>query len=162
MDSELRSKWVPQTALPTMYEEVTIMVIKTATCLALAAACLATAPAARAQTSGETVAVAPPPRVDPGDLNWDPQRNLMEAQQYDRLLETNSAFRMARIRKECGPITDPQLRADCITSFDQYEPLVASTAPPQRVASSTRSRHHQPHYVGSSREPRHYQSHYGR
>jgi hypothetical protein len=60
-------------------------------------------------------------------VNWNPQRNLMEAQQYDRLLETNPAFRMARIRKECGPITDPQLRADCIASFDQYEPLVAST-----------------------------------
>jgi hypothetical protein len=106
--------------------------------------------------------VTPPPRVDPSDVNWDPQRNLMEAQQYDRLLETSPAFRMARIRKECGPITDPQLRADCIASFDQYEPLVASTTPRQRVASSTRSRHHQTHYVGSSTAPRHYQSHSGR
>jgi hypothetical protein len=138
------------------------MISRIATCLALAVACLATVPAARAQTGGATVLVTPPPRVDPGDVNWDPQRNLMEAQQYDRLLETNPAFRMARIRKECGPITDPQLRADCIASFNQYTPLVASTAPTQRVASSTRSRHHQTHYVGSSIAPRHYQSHSGR
>jgi hypothetical protein len=69
---------------------------------------------------------------------------------------------MARMRKECGPITDPQLREDCIRSFEMYEPLVASTAPPQRVASSTRSSHHRTHYVGSSTAPRHYQSHSGR
>jgi hypothetical protein len=142
--------------------EVMVMIMKTVMCLALAAACLATAPIGLAQTSDETVIVTPPPRVDPGDLNWDPNRNLMEAQQYDRLLETDPSFRMARIRRECGPITDPQLRADCIASFDQFEPLVASTASPQRFASSTRSRHHQTRYVGSSTTPRHYQSHSGR
>ncbi|MGB9645776.1 MAG: hypothetical protein WCB44_11740 [Stellaceae bacterium] len=118
-----------------------------------------TVPAAVAQTGGETVVVTPPPRVDPGDLNWNPQSNLVEAQEYDRLLETNPAFRMARIRKECGPITDPQLHAQCVASFNQFEPLVASTAPSQRVASSTR--HHQTRYVGSSSAPRHYQTHYG-
>ena len=118
------------------------MIIKTATCLALAAACLAAIPAARAQTAAETVVVSPPLRVDPGDLNWNPQRNLTEFQQYDRLLETNPRFRMARIQKECGPITDP-------------------SAPP-RVASSTRSNHRRTHYVGSSTAPRHYQSNSGR
>lgn len=138
------------------------MIIKTATCLVIAAACLAAIPATRAQTAAGTVVVAPPPRVDPGDLNWNPQRNEMEAQQYDRLLETNSRFRMARIQKECGPITDPQLREDCIRSFDIYEPMVASASAPQRMASSTRSNHHRTHYVGSSTAPRHYQSHSGR
>jgi hypothetical protein len=37
--------------------------------------------------TGWTVAVEPPPRADPGDVNWDPQRNVMEAQRYDRLVE---------------------------------------------------------------------------
>ena len=138
------------------------MIIKTATGLVLAAACLAAIPAAHAQTAAGTVVVAPPPRVDPGDLNWNPQRNEMEAQQYDRLLETNSRFRMARIKKECGPITDPQLREDCISSFDRYEPMVASASAPQRIASSASSNHHRTHYVGSSNAPRHYQSHSGR
>jgi hypothetical protein len=114
------------------------MIMKTATCLALGAACFAmTVPAASAQTGGETVVVTPPPRVDPGDLNWNPQSNLVEAQEYEGLLKTNPAFRMARIRKECGPITDPQLHAQCVASFNQFEPMVASTAPPHRVASST-------------------------
>jgi hypothetical protein len=170
------------------------MITRTATGLALAAACLttigttpadaqmagtyggpqsyqgSTPPDWSAGTSGSTMApssagtglvveVAPPPRVDPGDLYWDPQRNVMESQRYDRLVATNPAFRAARIRKECGPITDPQLRADCIASFDQYEPLVASAPSSRRVASSP-SRHHR--YVGSSTAPRHYQSHYGR
>ena len=138
------------------------MIIKTATCLAFAAACLAMTVPAGAQTGGETVVVRPPPRVDPGDFNWNPLANLKEAQQYDRLLGTNRAFRIARIQKECGPITDPQLRADCVASFNQCEPMVASTAPSQRVASSGSSRHHQTHYVGSSTSPRHYQSHSGR
>jgi hypothetical protein len=50
--------------------EVTVMIIKTATYLALAAACLATVPVALAQTGGETVVVTPPPRVEPGGVNW--------------------------------------------------------------------------------------------
>jgi hypothetical protein len=52
----------------------------------------------------------------------------------------------ARIRKECGPITDPQLRQQCLDSFAEYEPSGASTT---GVGSSTSSR-------------RHYQSNYGR
>jgi hypothetical protein len=139
------------------------MMIKTATRLAFATVCLAvTIPAASAQTDSPTVVVTTPPRVDPGDVSWNPLANLKEAQEYDRLLETNPAFRMARIQKECGPITDPQLHADCVASFNQFEPIVASATAPQRVASSARSHHHQTHYVGSSTAPRHYQSHYGR
>ena len=137
--------------------------IKTATCLAFAVACLAvTIPGASAQTGGETVVVTPPPRVDPGDLNWNPLANLKEAQEYDRLLETDPAFRMARLQKECGPITDPQLHAQCVASFNRFEPMVASTPSPQRVASSARSHHHLTHYVGSSTAPRQDESHYGR
>ena len=170
------------------------MIMKTATGLALAAACLATIAAtpADAQTAGTyggpqtyqgstspnwsadtsgssmapssadaglTVAAAPPPRVDPGDVNWDPRRNVMESQRYDRLVETTPAFRSARIRKECGPITDPQLHADCIASFDQYEPPAVSAPSSRRVASSP-SRHHP--YVGSSTAPEQYSSHSGR
>jgi hypothetical protein len=139
------------------------MLIKTAaTCLSLAVACLTTASTALAQTGGETVIVAPPPRVEPGDLNWNPQRNIVESQEYERLLQTNPSFRMARIRKECGPITDPQLRSDCIATFDQYEPLVASSPSDHKFASSTRSHRHQAQGVGSSAAPKHYQSSYGR
>ena len=58
--------------------------------------------------------------------------------------------------------TDPQLHSDCIASFDQYEPLAASTSSPRTVASSMSSHRHEAHDIGSSASPRHYQSDYGR
>jgi hypothetical protein len=72
--------------------EVTVMIIKTATCLALAAACLSTVPVALAQTGGQTVVVTPPPRGRARRRELDPNRNLKEAQQYNRLLETTALF----------------------------------------------------------------------
>jgi hypothetical protein len=54
--------------------------------------------------------------------NWSARRNVIESAHYDRLLETNPGFRQARMRKECGPVTDPQLHADCLASFNQDEP----------------------------------------
>ena len=57
----------------------------------------------------------------------------MESAQYDRLLQTNGAFRAARMRKECGPIGDPQLHAQCVASFGQNEPaMYGSSIPPGR------------------------------
>ena len=44
------------------------------------------------------------------------------------LPEASIAFREARMRKECGPITDPQLRQQCLASFSQDEPYVGSSA----------------------------------
>lgn len=55
------------------------------------------------------------------------RQNVAHSQRYDRMLETNRSFRNARMRKECGPITDPQLRADCLASFSQDEPFVGSS-----------------------------------
>ena len=57
------------------------------------------------------------------------RRNVIESQQYDREVETNRAFRQARIRKECGPITDPELRQSCLASFNQDEPQMGSSTP---------------------------------
>lgn len=120
------------------------MIIKTAMSLALAAACLATiavTPAAQAQAARQTVTVKHPPIVNPGDVSepWSARQNVIESKQYERLLETNPAFRQARMGKECGPITDPQLRNSCLASFNQDEP-----------------------YVGASTAPRHYRSNAGR
>ena len=55
------------------------------------------------------------------------QQNVVQSQRYDRMLETSRGFRKARMRKECGPITDPQLRAGCLASFSQDEPFVGSS-----------------------------------
>jgi hypothetical protein len=50
---------------------------------------------------------------------WSPRQNVVNSQRYTRLVETNPAFRANRMRKECGPITDPQLHAQCVASFSQ-------------------------------------------
>jgi hypothetical protein len=108
------------------------MLLKSATCLAFATACLTavattpvhaqmagpTAPATEVVTNGPQG--APPP-------NWSAQQNVIESHRYDRLLESNGAFRQARMRKECGPITDPQLHQQCLASFNQDEPYMGSS-----------------------------------
>jgi hypothetical protein len=83
------------------------------------------APTAHAQGAGRGVVVTNGPQTDPGAVSptWSARRNVTDSKNYDRLLESDSAFRQARIRKECGPINDPQLHASCIASFSQDEPV---------------------------------------
>jgi len=38
---------------------------------------------------------------------------------YEAVVHANSSFRANRINKECGPINDPQLHANCVASFGQ-------------------------------------------
>ncbi len=112
------------------------MLLKAMTTMAFAAACLAAAasPAAQATTThhatrNQTAATS---GVVPS-----PEQNVRESHQYDRLLETNRGYRQARMRKECGPITDPQLRQSCMASFSEDEPM--------QVGSSTAPGHHRYH-----------------
>ena len=83
------------------------MIIKTAMSLALAAACLATiatSPTAHAEAARRSVVVKHPPIINSGDVSasWSSRQNVIESKHYERLLETNHAFRQARMRKECG------------------------------------------------------------
>ena len=122
------------------------MLFKTTTSLAFATACLtavATMPA-HAQMAGSygssgTEVVTNGPQANPGDesSSWAARRNVMESQQYDRLLETNHGFRQARMRKECGPITDPELRQQCLASFHQDEPYMGSSTPRRQSRSES-------------------------
>ena len=130
--------------------EETVMMLKRTASLPFAAACLiaiATMPA-HAQPAG-TYGAAPgyttPPGsaaygATPGQQPYTPQaspadvpqsaaarQNVIESRQYDRELETNRAFRQARMRKECGPISDPELRQSCLASFNHDEPSVGSS-----------------------------------
>ncbi|MGD9614645.1 MAG: hypothetical protein AB7H90_00435 [Alphaproteobacteria bacterium] len=101
------------------------MTRKTVTSLALAAGCaIALAvPAAQAQTQ----VITNGPEWTPGDASASAMRNNAESREYMRLLQTNWNFRQARLQRECGPITDMQLRHSCIASFDEYTPFVDST-----------------------------------
>ena len=130
------------------------MITKTSTALAFAAACLSLAATSGAQAQyyySQTEAVPPPamqyqPSIQPqieatrplasrGDFgDWSARRNVIASARYDRLLETSMRFRHARMRRECGPVTDPQLHAQCLASFQQYEPVMTgSSLPPRRL-----------------------------
>jgi hypothetical protein len=57
-----------------------------------------------------------------GKWHETPAQNVRKSQMYDHLVSTNAAFRSYRMRKECGPIRDAELRANCVGSFSVYEP----------------------------------------
>ena len=85
-------------------------------------AAIAAMPAAHAEAGAwGTELVTNGPQVSPGDRSgaWSGQRNVRDSQRYDGLVQTNPSFRAHRMQKECGPIDDPQLRADCAASFGQ-------------------------------------------
>ncbi|HZU90342.1 MAG TPA: hypothetical protein VE993_13900 [Stellaceae bacterium] len=69
---------------------------------------LAVAPLALA---GSAIA-QPMPRNNPAA-----EQNVIESERYSEVLRTNPAFRAKRIQEECGPITDPRLREECVASF---------------------------------------------
>ena len=76
---------------------------------------------------GGTEVISNGPQGSP-PANWSARQNVIESQRYDRMLETNRGFRQARMRKECGPITDPELRQQCLASFRQDEPYMGSSS----------------------------------
>ena len=100
------------------------MLLKSLTSITLATACLTALAAMPAHAAAAS----------------SPQQNVVQSQRYDRMLETNRAFRQARMRKECGPITDPQLRQSCLATFAQDEPYSGSSTP-----------HHRTYHSGSGR-----------
>jgi hypothetical protein len=67
--------------------------------------------------------------------NWSAQQNVRQSERYDRLLETNRGFRQARMRRECGPITDADLHQQCLASFHQDEPYSGSSSPRRHTRS---------------------------
>src|SRR5881392_4334566 len=108
--------------------------MKTVISLAFAAACVAFVPSANAQIINNEL-VTNGPQASRGDFgDWSARRNVIESRHYDALLETNWRFRQARMRKECGPISDPQLHASCMASFDQFEPTMTGSTIPPRAA----------------------------
>ena len=88
--------------------------MKTVISLAFAAACVAFVPSANAQIMQNEL-VTNGPQASRGDFgDWSARRNVIESRHYDRLLQVSPGFRHARMRRECGPISDPQLRSSCL------------------------------------------------
>jgi hypothetical protein len=60
--------------------------------------------------------------------------NVRQSEQYSAALRSNPAFRKKREAIECGPITDPQLHASCIASFENaVRPPNLRQAPPSET-----------------------------
>lgn len=57
--------------------------------------------------------------------------NIRESEQYSALLRSSPAFRAKRMQIECGPITDPELHASCVSSFQAYGPMPANSRRPR-------------------------------
>ncbi|MBV9861632.1 MAG: hypothetical protein JO267_05735 [Alphaproteobacteria bacterium] len=56
---------------------------------------------------------------------WEsPEQNVRRSARYDHLLQVSLRFRRYRMWKECHSIEDARLHADCIASFDQFEPVL--------------------------------------
>ena len=64
------------------------------------------------------IAVAACPASAQSAGNESAAQNVRESQQYEQLVCSNPGFRERRMREECGPITDPQLRQSCMASFN--------------------------------------------
>ena len=109
--------------------------------LVLATVCLtavaATAPARAQQAALPAQLVTNGPQFTPGDAadRAAAERNVRESAGYEALLRTNPTFRAARINKECGPVSDPQLQESCIGSFGPAE--YAAIPPRHRHYSQT-------------------------
>ena len=93
---------------------------KLMTSLAFSAAFLtafATMPTVR-YTSGTQV-ITNGPQTNPGDRSgsWSAQQNVRDSERYEAVVHANGSFRANRVQKECGPINDPQLHANCVASF---------------------------------------------
>lgn len=59
-------------------------------------------------------AVAQPMPTDPTAA-----ANVRQSERYEQVLHSNPSFAKKRMQEECGPITDPQLHAQCVASFGQ-------------------------------------------
>lgn len=95
--------------MTTGYQIMTGVVFSTALLAAIA-----TMPAARAQ-----MGVTNGPQVEPGDRSgsWSARQNVRDSERYEAVVHSSGSFRANRISKECGPINDPQLHANCVASF---------------------------------------------
>lgn len=108
------------------------MMRKTLMSLAIAAGCLTMAggiPAVQARmTQGDQVITNGPQSSGVEDSGtWSARANVIQSERYQRLVNDDAAFRRARMIKECGPVTDPQLHEQCIASFNHHGSSMASS-----------------------------------
>jgi hypothetical protein len=91
--------------------------------LAVATVCLtaiATAPGAHAQMDpNRAELITNGPQANPGDRAGarSATQNVRDSHNYEAVIHSNSNFRAVREQKECGPIDDAKMHADCLATF---------------------------------------------
>jgi hypothetical protein len=83
-------------------------------------AAMMTMPVAQAQVNAggvEVITNGPQTSSSEGRSGWSASHNVADSERYEALVRSNPNFRAARERKECGPINDPQMHAECVASF---------------------------------------------
>lgn len=83
---------------------------------------IATMPTARGEMNANAVEVLTNgPHANSQDSlgSWSARQNVRDSQRYDAVVHSNSRYRASRVKKECGPINDPQLHASCVASFSE-------------------------------------------
>jgi hypothetical protein len=102
--------------MKTKYKMMTSSVLFAA---ALASAAIMPTTRAAMNANGAEV-VTNGPQANPGDSSgtWSKQQNVHDSQRYEAVMHSNSGYRASRVKKECGPIDDPQLHASCVASFE--------------------------------------------
>ena len=102
--------------MKTKYKMMTSLVFSAAFLTAVAAM-----PTARAEMNANGAEVVTNgPQASPGDSpgSWSTRQNIRDSQRYDAVVHSNSGYRASRVKKECGPINDPELHASCVASFE--------------------------------------------
>jgi hypothetical protein len=77
-------------------------------------------PVAHAQTNtrgAEVITNGPQPGPGEERVGRSAAQNVRDSERYESLVRSNPNFRALRERKECGPIDDPRMHADCVASF---------------------------------------------
>ena len=69
--------------------------------------------AAAGTVSAQTMAQNTMPQNNPAA-----EANVKQSERYSQMVHGNKSFRAKRMQVECGPITDPQLHAQCVASFN--------------------------------------------
>ena len=98
------------------YKMMTSLVFSAAFLTAIAAI-----PIARAETNANGAEVVTnSPQANPHDSSgsWSTRQNVRNSQRYEAVVHSNRGYRASRVKKECGPINDPQLHASCVASFE--------------------------------------------
>ena len=109
------------------------MMRKTLMSLAVAAGCLTMAagiPAVRAQMAPPDQVITNGPQSSGVEQsgNWSARANVVQSEHYQRLVDTNRAFRHGRMVQECAPVTDPQLHQQCVSSFGQNKAAMSGSS----------------------------------